>query len=168
MDNFGDLAPSEQSQIRNFLNSVEGDMQRTGAPASNIAAVRDALMEQIVEARAEAGDGADLHQILKSIDPPYSFAETETVATPAAVSGEAALIGKLSLGFAIFGVAAVVLAQFGGKDIADRVGGPAFLFSEILAICLGFLARRTAIGQAGLVCGIACLALLTVVIALGG
>lgn len=166
MAGFDELTPGEQLQIRNFLSSVESDMQRTGAPASKIAAVRDALSEQIFDARAEAGDGADLQQILKSIDPPYSFADAE--AAPASPAGDGALISKLSLGLAIFGVAAVVLAQFGGKDIADRVGGPAFLFSEILAVCLGFLARDTAIGRAGLVCGLACLALLLVIVALGG
>ncbi len=161
---FEDLPSQEQSQIRNFLASVESDMRRTGAADSKITAVRDALSEQIYDARAEAGDGADLAQILKSIDPPYSFADTDA----AAAAPDAALIGKLSLGFAILGVAAAVLTQFGGKDIADRVGGPAFLFSELLAVCLGFLARKTTIGRAGLVCGLACLALIVVVIALGG
>ncbi len=162
---FKNLPPQEQSQIRNFLASVETDMRRTGAAETNITAVRDALSEQIYDARAEAGDGADLAQILKSIDPPYSFADADAAETG---PRDAALIGKLSLGLAILGVVAVVLSQFGGKDIADRVGGPAFLFSEILAVCLGFLARATTIGRAGLVCGLACLSLLVVVMALGG
>jgi len=165
MNAFDALPAGDRSMIRNFLASVESDMRRTGAPASKIAAVRDALSEQIDEAWAEAGDGADLEHILKSIDPPYSFADAGTLSTAA---DDASLIGRLSLGFAILGVAAAVLSQLGGAEFADRVGGPAFVFSELLAICLGFLARQTTIGRAGLVCGGACLALILIIIAFGG
>lgn len=167
MNAFDALPAGDRSMIQNFLASVESDMRRTGAPASKIAAVRDALSEQIDDARAEAGDGADLEHILKSIDPPYSFADGDG-GSPSAAPDDASLIGKLSLGFAILGVAAAVLSQLGGAEFADRVGGPAFVFSELLAICLGILARQTTMGRAGLVCGGACLTLILVVIALGG
>jgi hypothetical protein len=163
---FEHLPAGEQTRIRNFLSSVESDMRRTGASNTEIVSVREALSEQIVDAREEAGPGADLAQILKSIDPPYSFAETG--AEEAGDPQDAALLGKLSLGFAVAGVATAVLSQIGGEDFADRVGGPAFVFSELLAVCLGALARRTVLGRAGLVCALACLALLLVIAAIGG
>ncbi len=162
---FENLSSREQNQVRSFLASVESDMRRSGATNTEVEAVREALSEQIVEARSEAGAGADLQQILKSIDPPYSFAEIDATAAPE--SKDAAFLGKLSLGFAVLGVAAAVLSQLGGADFADRFGGPAFIFSQLIAVCLGFLSRQTVIGKAGLVCSLACLLLLVVIAALG-
>lgn len=181
---FDHLTTDERTQISTYLDTVERDMARAGVAPARIEAVRDALSEQIIEARAEAGDETDMAQLLKSIDPPDAFCDTEMARAPQlseaaaahvapgpAIDGAAAretgLLGKLSLALALFGVFAAIIAPLGGPDLADAVGGPAFLFSELLALCLGFLSRRTIFGKAGLVCAGASLVFIVGILTLG-
>ncbi len=137
---------ADDQRIAEFLAAVEGDMRRSGAADAEVAAVSAALAEQIEDALGEAGDGASVEAVLRSIDPPTAFSG----APPPATDRDKGRLGIASLAVAI----AVAAISFGVLPFAGEDGGaagpPLFLFGEAAAAILGFFSRTTATGRAGL------------------